>query len=71
MSLGFPKWGQLVGGQFGKMTKNCMKMTNLAFLGQNSGGHGGVQANFWGSGRDPPSPTPLGETLISCFNIIT
>ena len=37
----------------GKMTKNCMKMTKSAFLGQNSGGgHGGT------------SP-PIGETLPS------
>ena len=45
-----------------------MKMTKLAFLGQNSGGHGG--GNFSGSGggspQSPPPPPPLlGETLRS------
>ena len=38
----------------GKLAKNCMKITKLAFLGQNSGGDmegGGGQANFSGSGR--------------------
>ena len=30
------------GDNLDKMTKNCMKMTKWAFLGQNSGGGGGV-----------------------------
>ena len=38
-----------------------MKITKSAFWGQNSGGGmGGGQANFSGSGGDPPSPPPLG-----------
>ena len=64
---GFPNWGQLVGGDnLDKMAKNCMKMTKSAFLGQNSGGDMGGQANFLGSGGDlppVPPPPPLGETL--------
>ena len=41
-----------------------MKMTKLAFLGQNSGGHGGDKPIFWVVGGIPPSPSPpLGETL--------
>ena len=47
-----------------KMAKNCMKMTKSAFLGQNSGGAWGGQANFSGSGGDPPQSPPLGETLV-------
>ena len=40
---GFPKgvvdwwWGGGGGSNLGKMAKNCMKITKLAFLGQNSG----------------------------------
>ena len=48
----------------GKLAKNCMKITKLAFLGQNSGGdmEGGGQANFSGSGRgSPPVPPPTKE----------
>ena len=29
---GFPKWGRLVEDKLGKMTKNCMKITNSTFL---------------------------------------
>ena len=44
------------GGNLGKMSKNCMKITKSAFLGQNSGGDMGGQANFLGSGgRSPPT----------------
>ena len=32
-----------------------MKITKSAFLGQNSGRTWGGQANFWGSGGDPPT----------------
>ena len=30
------------GGNLDKMAKNYMKITNLGFLAQNSGGHGGT-----------------------------
>ena len=46
------------GDNLGKMAKNCMKITKLAFLGLNSGGTWGGQANFSGSGEEPPSPPP-------------
>ena len=49
-------------GSLGKMAKNCMKITNSAFLGQNSGGEGDKPI-FRVVGGDPPSPPPLGETL--------
>ena len=61
---GFPKWGRLVVGgwgggggcgNLGKMTKNCMKITNSAFLGENSGGEGDKPI-FRVVGGDPPSP---------------
>ena len=46
---GFPNWGRLVGGgNLDKMAKNCMKMTKLAFLGQNSGGDMGGTSQFFG-----------------------
>ena len=61
---GFPKWCRLVGDNLGKMAKNYMKITKSAFLGQNRGGDMGVQTNFLGIGGDPPSPPPLGETLL-------
>ena len=54
------------GDNMDKMAK--MKMTTLAFLGQNSGGRGG-QANFLGGGGggggggDSPQSPPLGQTL--------
>ena len=58
--IGFPEWGRLVGGDnLGKMAKNCMKITKLTFLAQNSGGTWGRQASFSGSlGRIPRSPPP-------------
>ena len=60
------------GDNLGKMAKNCMKITKSAFMGQNSGGDMGGQANFLGSGGDPsqspPVPPLLGETLhVSCL----
>ena len=51
------------GDNLGKMVKNCMKMTKSTFWGQNSGAEMGGQAIFSGSGGDPPSSPPLGETL--------
>ena len=51
-SSGVDWWGD----NLGKMTKNCMKIIKLAFLGQNSGGGMWGRANFSGSGWDPPSP---------------
>ena len=56
------------GDNLGKMAKNCMKITESTFFGQNNGGWMGRegQANFLG-GREnppPPSPPPLGETLL-------
>ena len=52
---GFPKgvvdWWWWGGNNLGKMAKNCMKITKLAFLGQNSGsetwGRGGGQAHTY------------------------
>ena len=58
--MGSTGWGD----NLGKMAKNCMKITKLAFWGQNSGGHGG-QANFWGSrGGGPPVPTTMGSPVL-------
>ena len=54
---GFPNGVDWWGDNLDKMAKNCMKITKLAFLCQNSGGTWGVgQANFWGSGGITPSP---------------
>ena len=39
-----------VGYNWGKLAKNCMKITKKAYLGQNSGGTWVGQANFLGSG---------------------
>ena len=58
-----------MGDNLDKMAKTFIKITKLAFLGQNSGGVGGGQVTFSGNGGDPPSP-PLGETLKSADNII-
>ena len=45
------------------MAKNCMEITKLAFLGQNSGGrHGGDKPIFRVVGGSPPVP-PLEEIL--------
>ena len=57
------------GGQFGENGQNCMKMTKSAFWGQNSGGGEwtwGGQANFLGSGGDPPPPT-RGNDVASSY----
>ena len=63
--------GSVCGGDnLGKMAKNCMKITKSTFLGQNSGRPGG-QANFFGCGRIPSVPPPLGEILgIKGTNVI-
>ena len=55
----FPKLGQLVGDNLDKMAKTFMKVTKLAFLGQNSGGGGHI--TFYGNGGDPPSPPTRGN----------
>ena len=48
-----------VGDNLGKMAKNCMKITKLTFLGQNSGGgHGGDKPIFQVVGGIPPTPPP-------------
>ena len=62
---GFPNGVNWRGGNLGKMAKNCMKMTKLAFLGQNNGGDMGGQANFSVSGGIPPSLPPLGKPCLS------
>ena len=57
------------GDNLDKMAKNCMKMIKPAYLDQNSGRRHGVgQANFSGSGGDPPPKSPpIGETLMVVF----
>ena len=52
---GFPKYGRLVGRQFGKMAKNWMKITKSTFWGQISGGTWGKN-NFGGNAEVPRSP---------------
>ena len=59
LNAGFPKCGRLVGDNSGKMAKSWMKITKLSFWDQNSGGGG--QANFSGSGGDPPSSLTRGN----------
>ena len=51
------------GGNLDKVAKNCMKMTKLAFSGQNSGwvGHGGDKPIFRVVGGSPQSPTTRGN----------
>ena len=66
-SQGFPNGINWCGDRLGIMAKNCMKITNSVFWGQNSGGPKGGQANFSGSGGippSPPSPMKLGKTLL-------
>ena len=53
------------GDNWDKMAKNYMKITKLAFFGQNSGG--GDKSIFWVVGGIPPVPPP-GETLLD-FNL--
>ena len=68
----FPKWVQLGGGgNVGKLTKNCMKITKATVLGQNSGeGHEEGQANFLGGGGVSPSPPNRGNPRIwSCVTL--
>ena len=52
-------------GALGQVAKNCIKITKLAFMGQNSGG------GTWG-GQAPPPPVPpslpLGKTLPKSQN---
>ena len=51
---GLPLGVDLLGGTFwGKMAKNCMKITKSTFWEQNSGWGEGRQANFSDSGWDP------------------
>ena len=72
----FPNGVDWWGDNLDKMAKNCMKMTKLAFLGQNSGGNvgggglgeggGGGQHKFVGSGGGIPPVSPLlGEALLT------
>ena len=53
--LGFPKWGWLV-GDIGQNGQNCMKITKLTFLGQNSGGAWGDKPIFQVVGKILHSP---------------
>ena len=64
---GFPNWGRLVGGDnLDKMAKNCMKMTKSAFLGHNSGGHGGGgKPIFRVVGGIPPVPPTRGNPALN------
>ena len=48
------------------MAKNFMKITKLAFLGQNSGG----QADFLVNGRDPLRPPPHSENSAQTLNFV-
>ena len=53
-SSGVDWWGD----NLGKMTKNCMKIIKLAFLGQNSGGACGEGLIFQVVGGILPVPNP-------------
>ena len=44
------------GDNLGKMGKNCKKITKSTPLRQNSGSHGGREANALGGWGNPPSP---------------
>ena len=56
---GFPSEVDLCGDNLSKMAKNCMKITKSTFLGQNSWGVWGVQANFSASGGGSPQSLPI------------
>ena len=52
------------GGHFGQNGQKLHENDKIGIFGsKQSGGHGRGEANFSGSGGDPPSPPPLGETL--------
>ena len=55
-TLGFPEWGQLVGGQFGQNGQKLHENDKIDIFGSKQ--WGGGQANFLGSGGIPPSPLP-------------
>ena len=63
-----------LGDSLGKMAKSCTKMTKSLFLGQNSEGDMGGQANFSGSegGGDPlqsPPPSTRGNPVDELHQI--
>ena len=61
---GFPKWGRLMGGQFGQNGQELHENDKISIFESKQWGGGGMggQANSLSSGRDPPSP-PTRETL--------
>ena len=67
-TVGFPKWGRLVGDNFSKMIKNYKikitksKLQNQHFGGTKLVGHGGDKPIFLVVGGSP-SLLPLRETL--------
>ena len=68
MSQNFPNWVNWWEGNLGKMAKNCMEITKLAFLGQKSGGTQGVKPIFQVVGGSPQSPPARGNS-VSMYEI--
>ena len=58
----FPKWGRFVGGQFEQNGQKLYEDYKISIFKAKQWGTWG-QANFGGSGEDPPQFPPLGETL--------
>ena len=60
---GFPKWGQVVGEQFGQNGKKLHENDKISIFGAKQCRDMGGQTNFLGSVGDRPSPLTLGKTL--------